>query len=285
MTRTREPAKLTVAAPVDVRYAAVLVPLDGSELAEHALNPAQRLADRFGAELHIVAADVQRDEAWWYQGYVDRLHERVGALTPHVTDERTVGRAIVARARQLEPCLVCMATHGRSRSAAIVGSTFAEVASRNTAPLVAVGPRAALGDETSEPPDHLVVCLDGGPTAERALPLAAAWARRLGWRISIVTAVDPVLLPREYGFDPDAYLRDVGRRPEFEGLAVDTHILWGIAYPHISIGQHLDRHPSNLMVVTTHARTGFALAALGSEAARIIHRSPVPVLVQPVPTR
>ena len=63
MTRTREPAKLTV----EVRYGAVLVPLDGSELAEHALNPAQRLADRFGAELHIVAADVQRDEAWWYE--------------------------------------------------------------------------------------------------------------------------------------------------------------------------------------------------------------------------
>ena len=54
---------------------------------------------------------------------------------------------------------------------------------------------------------------------------------------------------------------------------------------HISVGQHLDRHPADLMVVITHARTGFARAALGSEAARIIHRSPVPVLVQPVPTR
>jgi nucleotide-binding universal stress UspA family protein len=81
------------------------------------------------------------------------------------------------------------------------------------------------------------------------------------------------------------YIRDVARRQDFEDLAADTHVLGGIAYPRVSIGQHLDRHPADLMVVTTHARTGFALAALGSEAARIIHRSPVQVLVQPVPTR
>jgi nucleotide-binding universal stress UspA family protein len=261
----------------------VLVPLDGSELAEQALRPARRLAERFGVALHIVVADVQRDEARWYQGYVDKLQERLAELTPHVTDDRAVGSAIVARARRLEPCLVCMATRGRARSAAIVGSTFAEVAARNTAPLIAVGPRAVPAAENTETPDHLVVCLDGTPAAEAALPLAAAWARRLGWRISIVTAADPVLLPGEYGFDPDAYLRDVARRPDFEDLAVDTLVLWGIAYPHVSIGQHLDRHPTDLVVVTTRARTGFARAALGSEAARIIQRSPVPVLVQPLP--
>jgi nucleotide-binding universal stress UspA family protein len=284
MTRTGETAKPAVAAPlVDVAYAAVLVPLDGSELAEQALGPARRLAGRFGAALHIVAADVQQDEAWWYQGFVDKLQQRLGELTLHVTDELAPARAIVARARQLEPCLVCMATHGRSRSAAIVGSTFAKVAARNTAPLIAVGPRAALADADTGASEHLVVCLDGSPAAERALPLAGAWARRLGWRVSIVTAADPVLLPRDYGFDPNAYLRDLAERPDFEGLTVDTQVLWGIAYPHISIGQHLDRHPADLVVATTRARTGFARAALGSEAARIIQRSPVPVLVQPLP--
>ena len=92
-----------------------------------------------------------------------------------------------------------------------------------------------------------------------------------------------MLLPREYGVDPHEYLRDVARRTDFEGLQVETHVLWGIAYPHVLIGQHLDRRPADLVVATSHARTGFARAALGSEAARIIHRSPAPVLVQPLP--
>jgi nucleotide-binding universal stress UspA family protein len=176
-----------------------------------------------------------------------------------------------------------MATHGRSRVAAIVGSTFAKVTARHEAPLVAIGPRVERGDEELQPANRLVVCLDGSPTAEGALPLAAAWARRLGWAVSIVAAVDPVLLPRDYGFDPDPYLGDMAARPELAGLEVDTRVLWGIAYPHITIGQHLDRHPADLVVATTRARTGFARAALGSEVARIIHRSPAPVLVQPLP--
>ena len=284
MTYTRHRATSTVTAlPADVNYAAVLVPLDGSDMAELALGPARRLAERFGAELHVVAADVQRDQTWWYSHYVDALQQRVGAITPHLTDETAVDTAITAAARQLEPCLVCMATHGRSRGAAIVGSTFAELAARHAAPLVAVGPGIPPIAEDTTPSERIVVCLDGSPIAERALPLASAWARRLGWDVSLVTAADPVLLPREYGVDPYEYLRDIAQRADFEGLRVETHVLWGIAYPHILIGQHLDRRPADLLVATSRARTGFARAALGSEAARIIHRSPVPVLIQPLP--
>jgi nucleotide-binding universal stress UspA family protein len=230
-----------------------------------------------------VAADVPRDETWWYDRYVDELQQRVGDLTPHLTDETAVDEAITEAARRLEPCLVCMATHGRSRGAAIVGSTFAKVTARHEAPLVAVGPGTSATGEDTKPTERIVVCLDGSAIAERALPLTSAWARRLGWDVSLVTAADPVLLPREYGFDPDDYLRDIAGGADFDGLRVDTHVLWGIAYPHVIIGQHLDRHPADLVVATSRARTGFARVALGSEAARIIHRSPVPVLVQPLP--
>jgi nucleotide-binding universal stress UspA family protein len=284
MTDTRHAATSTVTAlPDDVNYAAVLVPLDGSDMAELALGPAHRLADQFGAEVHVVAADVQRDQTWWYGHYLDGLQQRVGVITPHLTDETAVDRAIAAVADQLESCLVCMATQGRSRGAAIVGSTFAKLAARRPAPLVAVGPGVPPTAEGTTPSKRIVVCLDGSAIAERAVPLALAWARRLGWDVSLVTAADPVLQPREYGVDPYDYLRDIARRTDFEGLRVETHVLWGIAYPHILVGQHLDRRPADLVVATSRARTGFARAALGSEAARIIHRSPVPVLVQPLP--
>jgi nucleotide-binding universal stress UspA family protein len=295
MTRTGVPTGATSsAAPAEADYTSVLVPLDGSEPAERALAPARSLAARFGAELHIVAARVNRDESWWYQRYVDGVCERVPDVTSHLSDDPDVAAAIVSAARATDPCLVCMATHGRSRTAAIVGSTFSAVAARTAAPLVAVGRRVAPAGDEPEPEDRIVVCLDGDPTAEQALPLAAAWARRLGLRVSLVTATDPVLLrsqlarersraARRYGpdGDPQAYLGAIARRTVFDGLAVDAQVLWGLAHPHISIGEHLDRHPATLVAATSHARARLARAALGSEAARIIHRSPVPVLVLP----
>jgi nucleotide-binding universal stress UspA family protein len=278
VTSTRDPAATPASdAAVDARYTSVLVPLDGSDMAERALVPAQRLAKGFDAAVHVVAS-ARRDERWWYEGYVGQLRGRIAGTTTQVSDEPDPVRAIVAAARELDPCIICLATHGRSRSAAIVGSTFARIAAERAGPLVAVGPRVSTSVDRADASDHLVVCLDGTAAAEQALPLAAAWARTLGWRITAVTAADPVLVDR----DLESYLRDVARRPDLEGLAVGTRVLWGMEYPHLLIGHYAEREPTGLLVATTHARTGFARAALGSEAARIIHRSPVPVLVQPL---
>lgn len=256
--------------PVEAGYTSVLVPLDGSELAERALVPAGRLATALGAELHVVS-NARHDERWWYERYLERLQERV-RVTAHVSDDLDPATAIASEVGSLDPCIACLATHGRSRSAAIVGSTFARVVRH--LPVVAVGPHVAEG---SGDPDHLVVCLDGSAVGEQALPLAAAWARRLGWRVTLVTAADPVLVDR----DVDAYLSHVAGHPELDGLAVDTRVLWGMEYPHMLISHDAAKDPTAVLVATTHARTGLARAALGSEVARILHWSPVPVLVRP----
>ena len=150
---------------------------------------------------------------------------------------------------------------------------------RRQAPLLAGGPRAKAPD-SAEASNHLVVCLDGGSDAEQALPLAAAWARRLGWRVSVVTAADSAHIPRHCGGNPHICLQEIARARIFEGLRVDTHALWGTAYPHVALDQHIHRHPADLVVATTNARTSFARAALGSEVGRIIHSSRVPVLVE-----
>lgn len=265
--------------PVEAAYTSVLVPLDGSEVAERALVPARRLAHAFGATVHVVS-NARRDDRWWYERYLDQLGERVAGTTAHVSDESDPAAAVVATARSLDPCLVCLATHGRSRSATIVGSTFAGITGRRAAPLVAVGPRALVdaGDEGADAPGLLLVCVDGTASSEQVVPLAAAWARRLGWPITLMTAADPVLVDR----DLEAYLREVAGRPELAGMTVGQRVLWGMEYPHTMIGHCAEREPTALLVATTHARTGLARAVLGSEVARIIHDSPVPVLVQPL---
>jgi nucleotide-binding universal stress UspA family protein len=266
----------------------VLVPVDGSDLAERALAPGAWLARRLGAELHHVTARVSRDERWWYERYRARLAARYPGSTAHLSDARDVAGAILATARGLDPCLVCLGTHGRSRRVALMGSTFADVAARGDAPLLAVGHRAR--PRTDAEAARIVVCVGGRSTAEQALPLAAAWARHLGMSVSLVTASDPILVADEdlrgevrYGAtgDPGAYLDELRSRPELAGLEVDAVVLWALGYPHVAIGEALDRHPAALVVTTSHARRGLARAALGSEAARIVRQSPAPVLVQP----
>jgi nucleotide-binding universal stress UspA family protein len=269
------------AARAEVSYGAVLVPLDGSELAERALRAAAWLAPRFAAELHVVTAGLCGSEVDWYDSYIGALRERAPVAGWHVSSSSDVADVIVSTADALERSLVCMATHGRSRMAPIVGSAFSGVLARQSAPLVAVGPAALTFCDGAD--DRLVVCLDGGHAAEQALSLAAAWSRRLCLGVELVTAFEPVLSHQpELQGDPESYLEVVAERAVFEGLAVDTRVLRDFDYPSLCVDEYLQRQPPKLVVASSHARVGLARAALGSVVARIIHRSPVPVLVRPL---
>jgi nucleotide-binding universal stress UspA family protein len=256
------------------RYRAVLVPLDGSDEAERALGPAAWLADRFGADLHLIAAGIHRAERFWYENYLDGIADRHPRATPHLGNQVAVVPAIRELAGQLDPCLVCASTHGRSRSAAVLGSTFTALALAGRQPLVAIGPAAVphLGPD----PRRIVACIDGTPPSEQVIPAAAAWARALGCSLSLLTVVAP----------GDAvsvlYVQRLALHPALNDLAVDAVVLHSSAPAHRVLVDHLGQRPASVVAVTTHARTGVARALVGSEAARITHESPVPVLVQPL---
>jgi nucleotide-binding universal stress UspA family protein len=275
--------------PAPLRHRTVLVPLDCSRLAERALGTAGWLARRFDAELHVITADIGRDEAWWYGRYLDALVEHQPDITPHRSDDPDVARAVRAMAAELAPAVVCVATHGRSPGAAVIHSTFAAIARASVAPVIAIGPGTrTVVDEAS---GRIVACVDGTSASETVLPATADWARRLGLRLSIVTAAEPTPPPivpsthrhRAHGpdLDPDGYIGRLMQRPELAGLDVDGTVIWDPISPHAGILDHLDQHPATMLAVTSHARAGIARAVLGGEAARIIHASPVPVLVHP----
>jgi nucleotide-binding universal stress UspA family protein len=267
--------------PTDVDYTSLLVPLDGSDLAARALGTARWLAGRFGAGVHLVSAATTPEARPAHLGFLEGPQARVPGAELHLSEAPDAGAAIVALARELDPCLVCMSTHGRSRTAALVGSTFARVATELAAPMVAVGRRVR---PTSPRGDRVVVTLDGYPAAERALVPAAAWARRLGLGLSLVTSADPLLVSQEEGsrhgdhygatHEPQTYLDDLAQRPDLADVP---------AAPHVSLGAHLDTEPASLVVATSHIRRRLARLALGSKAAKLIHRSPAPVLVLPAP--
>jgi nucleotide-binding universal stress UspA family protein len=266
----------------------VMVPLDGSPLAERALAPAAWLAGRLHAELHVVVADVARDERWWFERYLEHCLADHPGTTAHRTDDQDIARAVRDMAEGVGPSVVCAATHGRGRTAGLTGSTFLSFVRSRSAPVVAVGPSATIPVGKGLP---VVVCVDGTPASEAAVAPAAAWARRLGLHLTVLTVgsigvhpIGPDVTTGRSAFgptDPDAYVDAILHRPELAGLSVDFEVLWDLTSPHKAILQRLHRRPASLVAVASHARTGISRLVLGSEAAGIVHGSPVPVLVHP----
>jgi nucleotide-binding universal stress UspA family protein len=176
------------------RVPRLLVPLDGSQLGEAALGPAQELATRLGAEIvllqvipfpayplygdgsaYIMAFDTDAEvaEAKRYLGEVAR---RLQCTCKQVSVRALVGHPSVAIAQVAadeKADLIVAATHGRSGLARLVlGSVAIGTLRRANVPLVLVRP-AALHSTTTE------VARAAEPIAE-PYEAAGAMTRRRG---------------------------------------------------------------------------------------------------------
>jgi len=137
-------------------YKKVLVPLDGSELAEKVLPHVVALAKAFGAEPTLISvvqftlgaigakveaipevaaerAAAHRGEAMLYLQKVQRDLTAQGVGTTAAVLEGDVASQIIAHAEQHAFDLVAMATHGRSGIDRFVMGSIAEKVVRHTA--------------------------------------------------------------------------------------------------------------------------------------------------------
>lgn len=158
----------------DSAYSNVLVPTDGSELAQRALEEALTIASLTDATIHVLfvvddakvaelASDAGTDTVT-FDADVGSLFERFEALGEHALDElrdaaADRGVAVTARIRKGHPRdeilayvdendidLVVMGTHGRrGLQRYVLGSTTEAVLRRASVPVLAV--RGASNDE------------------------------------------------------------------------------------------------------------------------------------------
>jgi nucleotide-binding universal stress UspA family protein len=282
------------------RYRHVLVPLDGSEFAAAAVHTARVLGERFSADVHAVSVAES-------PGDVEKLHSHAAAaLRLNGDDERVsvvvgddVAAAIQRRAGELEPCLVCLSTHGHGRFAgAVIGSVARSLLASSRQPIVAVGPSADRARETVPVPPsplsspRLVACVDGSPASENVIPVAADWAEALGMSLTILTVAEPTPPPvrpdatwrRHHGpdEDADAYVARLGQQWSAAAGPVETQVVYDPIGPAQGIQAYQDQQPTGLIAVTTHARTGLERVLLGAGAAVMVHWSRTPALVVPL---
>jgi nucleotide-binding universal stress UspA family protein len=200
-------------------YRSLLVPLDGSAAAEHALPWALSLARRFTAALKIahVHAPVwgAYGEGGWYDAIVDReLREQMQAYLDdvvqrlsEVTDvsvstallDGLVAGAINRHAMESGVDLVVMTTQGRGPVARFwLGSVADALVRQSTIPMLFVRPTESEADLTQEPAfGRVLIPLDGSQLAEQILEPATALAVATKAEVTLLRVVQQ-LTPESY---------------------------------------------------------------------------------------
>jgi nucleotide-binding universal stress UspA family protein len=296
-------------------YRRILVPLDGSALAENVVPYARLLGSALKAGIdllritepvppevgdilrgtypHEIAAGLQH-QAKQYLEKITSSASRGGVRVISLVEEGNPAEVIVKAAERQRDTLIAMSTHGRSGMTRwVLGSVTDKVLHATTKPLLIVRPRDGAGAGAEAKIDHIIAPLDGSPIAEQALPHVAALAKALRARVTLVRVVPTTAYYLGMMDYPSAayqelldaeeetagkYLGEVAAKLRGQGVAVAGEKL-GRGDPTGAILDIAGSTPNPMVAMTTHGRSGVGRFVLGSVADRVVRHVGAPVLV------
>jgi nucleotide-binding universal stress UspA family protein len=294
----------------------LLVPLDGSRLAEAALPVAASLAQALGASVtlvHVVEENPPQEVhgerhlsgAGQAHAYLDEVASRAFpaglCVQSHVHKARVidVARSIMEHGDELAPDLIVMCTHGQSGlRTRLFGSIAQQVIALGNTPVLLIQPSGAR----PVPPfacRRVMVPLDGQADHEQGLPAAAALARAYGAQVLLVRVVPTLstlagqqaasgrFLPGAMATlldlreeDAEAYVQQQVSRLQAQGLEAQADVQRGD--PAKVIAGTARKMHACVVVLGTHGKTGMEAFWSGSIAPEVAGRSRVPLLLVPV---
>jgi len=273
---------------------AILIPLDGSELAERALAPARRLlgADGEAVLVRVVEETPPSEEedaldaAEAYLKDVRTRLEGAGARVRATLVRRgDPAEQVLAAVDESGAAFVAMGTHGRSGVARLVRGSVAERVLRHCpVPLLLVNPHAAPAATGTF--ERILAPLDGSETAAAVLPTVARVAKAFGALVTLLR-VEPFLyspVPSpvlESMWEPAkvaATLEPSRQRLEEQGVEARVEARYGVESAEILAAAEY----SDLVVMSTHGRSGLSRWWFGSVAEQVLRHCSRPLLVQRV---
>jgi nucleotide-binding universal stress UspA family protein len=297
----------------------LLVPLDGSLMSESALPAAVALAARTRASVTLVhvieknaPAAVHKErhltdaaEAAAYLAEVARRPLLAGlavATHVHTAEVSDVAASITQHTAEMAPDLVVMSTHGRGGARRLFfGAIAQQVIALGATPVLLVRPsREAATAERSSMVWHTILApLDGDPSHEKGLAVAAGLATALSCRLQLLMvtptfgelsgsqAAAGMFLPTATRIKlemDDAEARDymAARAAEMARAGVVAASEASRGDPARAIVRAARRLSASLVVMGTHGRAGTDAFWTGSVAARVVARSSVPLLLVPL---
>jgi nucleotide-binding universal stress UspA family protein len=292
-------------------YTRMLIPLDGSKVAEQVLPYARFLAKALKIPvelLEVVDLEALRLLANPERGrYIDTLlSERMDTGKSYldaiaqsfqdtqvtcVVEKGLAEDMIIERAAADKDTLIVMATHGRSGIQRwVLGSVADKIlhGSTNHLLLIRANDQAKAGGEA--PLKKVIVPLDGSPLAETVLPYVVDLAKKMRLELVFMRSYAlPTSTTDEYETYSDElisqieaeaqdYLAEKVREAKAKGLENVSSVV-NIGYGAEEIITLARKTPDNFIAMCTHGRSGVKRFVLGSVTDRVVRHSGDPVLI------
>ena len=294
-------------------YNRILVPLDGSELAERVIPYAVSIANALSSQVSLLRIFDPVPEQWAdpTQGrYLDQLSSsfrdqamdylegiaaplrREGITVTCSANEGNPAELIINESSREADTLVAMSTHGRSGiSRWVMGSVTDKVLHGVNAPLLIVRSQEGSPPASIEA-TNIILPLDGSALSEQVLPHAVSLAKALGASVTLLRTTHISYTPmgedypasmyddldQEATVEAEEYLKYMSQQLSNEGVAESqSYVRQGEA-----AGAILDLaggSPSTLIAMCTHGHSGVGRWVLGSVTDRVVRHSNRPVLV------
>lgn len=283
----------------------MIIPLDGSDLAEAAIAYATLIPSRQVRFLHVQPAPGEAlpppVELAPQQPCVsaesiahDYLSRATSSFARHGRDielsvlygdpaEQIIGAALDAN-------LIVMTTRGRGAGGRLISGSVADRVARH-APVPTLVVRGGTRPIAATPIQRIVVPLDGSTVAERALPTAAILAKELSVPLALVTVAES---PEQSDTIPDEQpvisgntdlrgerarietrLSTTAAKLRHDAVAVTTEVRAG--QPAVELIAAITS--GDVIVMTTHGGGGAQRWYIGGVAEKLLRQAPVPVLL------
>ena len=293
-------------------YERIIVPLDGSELAEVALPYAEELAGRLGSEITLlhVYESAEAEYQQMHQAYVEKMVEatkrgaerflaKSKAKRVKVKSALLIGHTaeqIVDYADKENAGLIIIATHGRSGiSRWVLGSVAAKVVRATERPVALIRADGIRRDASKRRMiKKTLVPLDGSKESETVIPYVEELASKLKAEVVLLHVTAPAypiyIMPAEPVQIPfseeelqlvkskaKVYLEEVGSALKGKGIKTEYEVGFGSAADEIiKFAEEID---ADLVAISTHGRSGISRWAFGSTADKVLHAGNTPVLL------
>ncbi len=297
----------------------ILVPVDFSRMSIEAIGAARKLAERFGAAVHLAYAheffnsaaftapptpilpypvftyDKESEKAAKQKLLAIATRCGLSSTATHVLPGSPVFDEICHFAKELPADLIVMPTHGRTGLKHVfLGSTAERIVQHSPCPvLVSRQTKRQSKNGALASINTILVPVDYSKCSLAGLRYAIEFAKKVAARLIVlhVANLGPQMMTDGYGmYHLAPYKEAAGRASKLRMRAflrgvnfgsVPFETLAAAEFCPEGIYRTAEKEKADLIILSTHGRTGLSHILIGSIAERVVRRSPCPVLVVP----
>jgi len=279
----------------DTMYDRILVPLDGSELAERTIPYVAELSQRLGSEAILFTVFTAHEHLERpLKAYLEKKAQELtslGVKARIVVSQGNAAAEILTFAEKNEVGLIALSSHGRTGVKLwTMGSVTHKVLQRSHSPVLLVRSDVPQTETGAGKLEKILVLLDGSEFSESTLPFIERIAGCRETEVYLLRVIEPVATPHlavhAGGFDWEKYEKDLAAHLEKEtkhylqrkenslrGKAVTVTSIVLAGKPTHVILEYAEDKAFDLIALSTHGLSGITKWVYGSVAAGIIERS------------